>query len=139
MTNSVRKEAPLRSAFDRLRLRTAVVLVMGLAALAGCSSSGESAQGLPGVAVSPGIDVVATEMAYDPSNIVVEAGEVPVRMVNEGTVIHDLRIEGLPFLLEAEPGATETATVDLEPGTYQFYCSIPGHREAGMEGVLEVR
>ncbi len=91
------------------------------------------------MAVSPGIDVVATEMAYDPSSIVVEAGEVPVRIVNEGTVIHDLRIEGLPFLLEAEPGATETSTVDLEPGTYQFYCSIPGHREAGMEGVLEVR
>ena len=112
---------------------------MVLVALTGCSSSGESAQGLPGVAVSPGIDVVATEMSYDPSSIVVDAGEVPVRIVNEGTVVHDLRIEGLPFLLEAQPGATETSVVDLEPGTYEFYCSIPGHREAGMEGVLEVR
>ncbi len=117
-----------------------VAVVLGLAAGSGCSSSSsQDAQGLPGGAVSPGIDVVATEMAYDPDSIAVAAGDVPVRMVNEGTVIHDLRIEGVPFLVEAEPGETETATVQLEPGTYQFYCSIPGHREAGMEGVLEVR
>ena len=78
-------------------------------------------------------------MAFDPDRIAVEAGQIPVTLRNEGTVVHDFRVEQQPFLVEAQPGETATGTITLEPGTYEFYCSLPGHREAGMEGVLEVR
>jgi uncharacterized cupredoxin-like copper-binding protein len=37
------------------------------------------------------------------------------------------------------PGATKTLTLSLKPGTYKFYCSVPGHRMAGMEGTLTVK
>ena len=36
-------------------------------------------------------------------------------------------------------GATKTLSVKLKPGTYTFYCSVPGHRQGGMQGTLTVR
>jgi uncharacterized cupredoxin-like copper-binding protein len=36
-------------------------------------------------------------------------------------------------------GATKTLTLSLKPGTYKFFCSVPGHRMAGMEGTLTVK
>jgi plastocyanin len=82
----------------------------------------------------------ATEMRYDPDRIAVRAGDVSVVLRDIGVVLHDLRVEGRPALLvEAAPGKTATATWRLQKGRYRLYCSIPGHRAAGMEGVLEVR
>jgi uncharacterized cupredoxin-like copper-binding protein len=54
-------------------------------------------------------------------------------------VLHDLRITDQPFIIEAGAGSMATGQLALEAGSYAFYCSLPGHREAGMEGVLEVR
>lgn len=89
---------------------------------------------------APKLEAAATEMRFTPSRIAVRAGEVPVLLRNDGVVIHDLRIEEKPSLLiEAAPGETSTATWPLGKGRYQFYCSVPGHRSAGMEGLLEVR
>ena len=54
---------------------------------------------------------------------------------------HDDHAEGPNDLhvVHADPGETVTGTFTIdEPGTYTFYCSVPGHREAGMEGTLEV-
>jgi plastocyanin len=114
------------------------MIAAGLALLAACSS----ASGLPAVTgpTSSAIRLDALEMRYEPNRVAVAAGDVTVTLRNVGVVIHDLRIEGAPQLMvSATAGATATGTWSLKKGRYRFYCSITGHRAAGMEGVLEVR
>jgi uncharacterized cupredoxin-like copper-binding protein len=114
-------------------------------ALAACAVAGACGSGggndLPAVdgPVSPGVDIHASEMMYTPDAIAVEAGSVEVVLHNDGTVRHDLSIGQEPFIIEAAPGQTATGTVALEEGSYELYCSLPGHRDGGMIGVLEVR
>ena len=113
------------------------VLVLALTGAA-CSSSGGLAK-VDGP-TAPRLELAASEMRYDPAGIAVAAGDVPVVLRNAGLVVHDLRIEKKPtFLLEAAAGQTATTTWRLDKGRYRIYCSIPGHRAAGMEGILEVR
>lgn len=62
-------------------------------------------------------------------------------MANPATVPHNVAIEGSGVDEEGEivgEGETSTVEADLEPGEYTFYCSVPGHRQSGMEGTLTV-
>jgi uncharacterized cupredoxin-like copper-binding protein len=133
----VRVPAPVR----RSRLPVATVGLAAVATLALVAGCGGDDDDLPAVEgeTSPRLEVSATEMAYDPDEVAVAAGTVEIVMHNDGTILHDLRIADQPFIVEARAGETGTAQVALEEGSYDFYCSLPGHREAGMEGVLEVR
>lgn len=82
------------------------------------------------------------QLAFTTTEATAKAGKVAIDFTNPQTLPHDVKIESASG---DEIGGTETvsdgstsATVDLKPGTYTFYCSIPGHREAGMEGTLVV-
>ena len=68
-------------------------------------------------------------------------GIIRIDLVNVQTGVHNLVLEGVPgFRVEvAGKGDEDSAKVELEPGTYTYYCSLPGHRAAGMEGTLTVR
>jgi uncharacterized cupredoxin-like copper-binding protein len=126
----------------RARLRRAAVALAAavvVAVPAACGDDGDEA--LPSVdgPTSPRLEVSATEMAFTPDAVAVAAGDVEVVLHNDGTILHDLRIDEQPLLLEAVAGETDTGGISLEAGSYAFFCSLPGHREAGMEGVLEVR
>ncbi len=86
------------------------------------------------------ITLVATEFAFDPDEFVA-APEVVVTLDNQGVVIHNFVVEGVPeaeFVVVAEAGQVGSGTLALDAGDYVFFCSIPGHREAGMEGRLTV-
>jgi plastocyanin len=136
-----------RLAEQRKRRTRRVLIVTGLgvigliavSALAGWI--GDDSAGLPAVEgpTSPALDVTATEFAYDPDAVAVAAGSFDIVLRNEGAVFHDLRIEGQAVIVEAGAGDTSTVQASLGAGRYRFFCSIPGHVEAGMEGVLEVR
>lgn len=121
-------------------------MAVGVAALvvggaAGCGGDDDGGDALPAVEgpTSPSFDVSASEMKFDPDAVAVEAGEVSVTLTNDGSIQHDLRIDGADFFVEAGSGESVDGTVELDAGSYQFFCTVPGHRDAGMEGVLEVR
>jgi plastocyanin len=83
------------------------------------------------------------DLAYTTTSATAKAGKVTVDFNNPQALTHDVAIESASG---EEVGATEliaegsdSTTVDLEPGTYHFYCTVPGHREAGMEGTLTVK
>ncbi len=72
-----------------------------------------------------------------------EAGKVRLQFTNPSKVRHNLAVEDSSGkkLAQTDTVTEESAfaPVELKPGKYTFYCSIPGHREAGMEGTLIVR
>ena len=83
------------------------------------------------------------ELAYTTTEASAKAGNVTVDFKNPQSLTHDVAIEDSGG---KEVGKTEligegetSTTVDLKPGTYTFYCTVPGHREAGMEGTLTVK
>ena len=63
-------------------------------------------------------------------------------MNNPAPVPHAIAIEGNGVDMDGKTvtkGGTSTVTADLKPGTYEFYCPVPGHKEAGMKGTLTVK
>jgi plastocyanin len=79
---------------------------------------------------------------YEPSKLTAKAGSVTIDYDNPSPVDHSIAIEGGGETLdesEIAAGTTLTASADLEPGRYVYYCTVPGHREAGMVGTLTVK
>ncbi len=83
------------------------------------------------------------QLAYTTAEVTVKAGKVTIDFRNPQALPHDVAVENE----EGETiGQTELitegetlATMNLRTGTYHYYCTVPGHREAGMEGTLVVR
>jgi len=83
------------------------------------------------------------QLAYTSEEATAEAGEVTVDFNNPQSLPHDVAIEdssgetvGKTDVISDD---SATTTVDLSPGTYTYYCTVPGHRDAGMEGTLTVK
>jgi plastocyanin len=85
----------------------------------------------------------AGDLLFEPDVLDAEAGEVVLEYTNPSEVPHNVAIEdGSETVAQSETvtgGDSADATVELEPGEYVFFCSIPGHRESGMEGTLTVK
>lgn len=81
-------------------------------------------------------------LAFDTDKLDAEAGEVTIDFDNPATIEHDVAIEGDGKEIAksdlVSEGTTEVSA-DLQTGEYTYYCSVPGHREGGMEGSLTVR
>jgi plastocyanin len=81
-------------------------------------------------------------LSYNTKMLTAKAGEVEIAFTNMSPLDHNVTLESSSGkTLGATPtfqGATKTLTLNLQPGTYKFFCSVPGHRQAGMEGTLKV-
>lgn len=135
------------------------------AALAALLLGGCAGESTPEAATE--LTVTGTDaLAFEPDALVVPAGaEITVTFTSEPAVEHDLVIAGVAdvatagdeghgahggeddhqeddgdlHVAHADAGQTVTATFTVEePGTYPVYCSVPGHRQAGMEATLTV-
>ena len=83
-----------------------------------------------------------TELAYDTKSLSSEPGEVVIDFENPAAIDHDVAIEqDGKEIAKTELIAEGKTSVEakLPIGTYTFFCSVPGHREAGMEGTLTVK
>jgi plastocyanin len=83
----------------------------------------------------------AGQLSYDTKTLSAKAGTVSIVMTNMSPVEHNVTIAQGTKVLGATPtftGGSRTLSLKLKPGKYTFYCSVPGHRQAGMEGTLNV-
>lgn len=82
-------------------------------------------------------------LAYTTDKATAKAGKVTVNFTNSSPVPHDVALEDEAgeTIAETEVLAegSDSATAELEPGEYKFFCTVPGHRQGGMEGTLTVK
>lgn len=81
------------------------------------------------------------QLSYNTKQLAAKAGKVTITMTNMSPLEHNVTVAKGSTVLGATPtfqGGSRTLTLSLKPGTYTFYCSVPGHRQAGMEGTLTV-
>jgi plastocyanin len=81
-------------------------------------------------------------LAYEFGSATATPGKLTIESKNDASIPHDISLEGGGIDEqgdEVQGGGVSTISVDLKPGEYTFYCSVPGHREGGMEGKLTVK
>jgi plastocyanin len=85
------------------------------------------------------IDVDADDFAFSPHKIAVDAGEDVTITLTSHDTLHDFVVKGQGHVVAAKKGKTKSGGLMIdEPGTYRFFCSVPGHRAQGMKGTIVV-
>jgi nitrite reductase (NO-forming) len=118
------------------------ILVAAIAAVAAVSLSDRDSAG--GGAATSGsgetktVAVALSEFKVEPASIEVAAGsELILQVTNNGTMPHDLKLDGQTGTDMIDPGGTATAKLGVMEESAQAWCTVPGHKEAGM--VLDIK
>lgn len=127
--------------------RPLTVTAPGLAVAPPAAPVQAQAQAAPAAQAATEVKVVATELKFAPPTIQAKVGQ-PIKIVldNKGAIEHDI---AFPTVKADKPGASlkavaragQTATLEFTPtakGSYEYICTIPGHKEAGMKGKINV-
>jgi plastocyanin/mono/diheme cytochrome c family protein len=91
-------------------------------------------------AASDQFTIESHDILFQPTEIEIPANQdVTILLPNLGAAAHNFSIDALDISVDLAPGETKEVTINAAPGEYEFYCNVPGHREAGMVGTLIVR
>lgn len=117
----------------------------------GSGPSSSTATKTAAAAPAPASGTSVVKLSADPKGalmfgtmkLTAKAGKVTVEMKNPASsgVPHGIAVEGNGVDQDGktvQPGGTSIDTLTLKPGTYKFYCPVPGHEAAGMKGTLIV-
>jgi plastocyanin len=131
----------VKRARTRRWLCASVLAAVAMLAIAGCGGGGGGGSSYkePNGPAQTTLDIKGGNFFFDPKEPQVSAGIVAIRLEStQGlhTFVFGSKVPG--FRLEASSGKSAQLKVDLKPGKYTFFCDIPGHREAGMQGTLTV-
>jgi plastocyanin len=130
-----------------------VILFSALAlGLAACGNNNEAATTGGGGATTSGgggggetLKIAADPsgaLKFDQTSLEASAGNVTIDFTNDSSLPHNVKLEGPGVEDEGTDtitGSSTSVTLDLQPGEYTFFCSVDGHRAAGMEGKLVVK
>jgi plastocyanin len=92
----------------------------------------------PQVVPEGALEIRTTNVAFVPDRLRAAGGEVTVAVRNRDLFWHTFTVDALGVDLRAPVGRLRAATFEARPGTYSFYCRIPGHAALGMRGTLTV-
>ncbi len=151
------------------KLSAAATLALALLVLAGCGSSSGASSSSASTPTSPATTSGSTstpatppapastgaaqtlslaanpegQLNYSTTSLSAKAGKVSINFTNMSPLSHNVTVESSSgATVGATPtfdGGSRTLALNLKPGTYKFFCSVPGHRMAGMEGTLTVQ
>jgi len=118
---------------------TLLLLVLGLSACGGGDGNGDGEPAGGGTTLELAADP-GGGFSFDKKTLEAPAGTITIHLTNDSSVPHDVAIEGngVDEKTDTVTNSDVSLTVELEAGEYTFYCSVPGHREGGMEGTLTV-
>jgi plastocyanin len=165
LTVSLKAAAPVRRASATFSI---LAVLAGLLAVSGCgssskSSSSSSSSSTPAAPATSSSTTPSTpaaagggaghtlsisanpegQLKYSTSTLTAKSGKVSITFTNTASLSHNLTVASSSG---AQVGATETfqggsktLSLNLTPGVYKFFCTVPGHRAAGMEGTLTVQ
>ncbi|HXV34520.1 MAG TPA: cupredoxin domain-containing protein [Gaiellaceae bacterium] len=118
------------------------VLLVAVAFLLPACGGEEGANDAAAPAGAADVEIVLADFTVEPSSLELAPGSYTFSVVNEGGQTHALEIEGPNGEVETgdlAPGESAELAVDLsEPGEYEVYCPVGGHRGQGMEGTITV-
>jgi uncharacterized cupredoxin-like copper-binding protein len=102
-------------------------------------NAGGEEQAAAGQAVGESVEVVSHDIFFEPAELSIPAdSDVTVQLPNEGVTPHNFSIDELGISVDIAPGATEETVINAPAGEYEYYCNVPGHKQAGMVGTLTV-
>lgn len=122
---------PVASFFVVIAFGVGLVSMAAFNARAGTVSSAASSEG-------DAVDVELGDLFIKPAMIHAPDGTVTFKVHNSGGTQHNFVIEGVDSTQMIDPDGTAELTVDLEPGSYQVICAVPGHADGGMRAQLMV-